>query len=466
MVAVRGGGLTLGIDSGTQSVKLVVCDERGSVAAAASAPHPTGCVQPPEAWWEALVAAANRLPVELRNEVAAVSVGAQQHGCVALGPGPERRVLAPASLWCDTSSAPEAARLNGLADFAAEVGSRLVASFTITKLGALPPETDAVCLPHDWLSFRLTGRLASDRGDASGTGWWSPSAGVRRDLLELAGRANLAVPEVLGPEERLGVVTADAAGALGLPAGIAVGPGTGDNMAAALGIGLAEGEAAVSLGTSGTVFVRTPVPTHDSSGLVAGFADATGAFLPLVCTLNCTRPVQQLAGWFGLGLSEALALARRETSVVMLPYLIGERTPDLPQATGAVVGLTDASEPADLLAAAVGGAAFGLASGLDAIERCGVPPPPRLRLVGGGAQHPTWGWAVARAGGRAVEVLPDGVEFAARGMAAQARAVLDGCRTGEVAAAWRPDATRVEEPDGAPPAGHAGLLQALRPLWR
>jgi xylulokinase len=461
-----GAGLTAGVDSGTQSVRVVVCDAAGAVVASAAAPHPAGCVQPPAAWWSALVAAFGSLDRALRAGVDAVAVGGQQHGCVPLGPAPSRAVLADARLWCDTSSAPEAARLNALADFSAEVGSRLVASFTITKLASMPAAAAAVCLPHDWLTWMLTGRLCTDRGDASGTGWWGPEQGVRRDLLELAGRSEIETPEVLGPDEIAGELQPGPAAELGLRPGIPVGPGTGDNMAAALGVGAAEGEVVVSLGTSGTVFALSPRQTHDASGLVAGFADATGRHLPLVCTLNCTTPLDLFASWFGLDVTAALDRADIPTELTMLPYLRGERTPDLPAARGLLHGLTDDSRPEELLAAAVHGAAAGLAAGVRALEDAGVPAPASILLVGGGSRHSTWRHAVADVTGVPV-LCPEPGEYAARGMAAQARAVLDGTPIAQVAARWRPHTGEQTPPRPGRLLGvaHEALLRAGRELW-
>ncbi len=159
-------------------------------------------------------------------------------------------------------------------------------------------------LPHDFLTWRLCGTHVTDRGDASGTGWWDPHAGnYRLDLLELVdGRGDWVtrLPTVLGPSEQAGVITSAAADATGLRRGTPVGPGTGDNMAAALGLGLGPGDFALSLGTSGTVYACSTAPTADASGAVAGFADATGAFLPLVCTLNATKVTDSVARWLAM----------------------------------------------------------------------------------------------------------------------------------------------------------------------
>ena len=266
--------LVAGVDSSTQSCKVVVCDaDDGSVVATGAAPHPPvsppRSEQDPEAWWSALQAA---WAAAGSPDVTALSVAGQQHGMVALDAA--GAPVHPAKLWNDVESAPHAAALVaelGPPAWAAACGSVPNASFTITKLAWLRsarPEAWSrvarVLLPHDWLTWRLTGRAVTDRGDASGTGWWSPAEGrVRPDLLALVDFGG-ELPEVLAPAEAAGESD------WGL-----VACGTGDNMAAALGLALEPGDVAVSLGTSGTVFAVSEEPTADPSGLVAGFADAT-----------------------------------------------------------------------------------------------------------------------------------------------------------------------------------------------
>jgi xylulokinase len=306
----------------------------------------------------------------------------------------------------------------------------------------------------------------TDRGDASGSGWWSAQSGIRRDLLALAGRPDIGVPAVLGADESAGEVSPEAAATLRLRPDTRVAAGSGDNMAAALGVGAREGEVVVSLGTSGTVFAVSARPTADPTGLVAGFADATGRYLPLVCTLNCTTPLDMFARWFGFTLPDALDRANRDTHVVFLPYLKGERTPDLPAASGVIHGLREDTSPDELLAAAVQGAATGLATGLTALVRAGLPAPSSLLLVGGGSRHPTWLGAIADATGLRV-ACPEGDFHAARGMAAQARAVLAGTAVREVAETWRPVASRHTGPRARSrhTVDHARLLDIMRPLW-
>lgn len=443
--------VVLGVDSSTQATKVLALDvERGVICGEGRAPHSGADTQHPDEWWGALrVAVAAARPDD--GEVVGLSIGGQQHGFVALDAAGE--VVRPAPLWHNVASAADAERLNAAADFAGIVGSRLVASFTITKLAHLartaPAElarTAAVCLPHDWLNFRLTGELATDRGEASGSGWWSPLDGTdRRDLLALAvgpeTAERLRLPAVRAPEEPAGLLTNAAATELGLPPGIPIGPGTGDNMAAALGLGAAPGELAISLGTSGTAFVVSERPTTDPTGEVAGFADATGRFLPLTCMLNCTRVVDTVANLLRIERAEALdragAVAPGAGGLLLLPYLGGERTPNLPNASGVVLGLTALTATADdLLRAALDGVAAGLAYCVEALARVGITAP-SATLTGGGSAHRTWQQAIADATGLPV-VVREGSEHAARGAALQAAAIVRNERVADVIARWRP----------------------------
>ena len=383
----RSRGVVLGVDSSTQSTKVLALDlETGEVVGEGRAPHSGENTQDPRDWWSALKDAVGRA-VASDLEVRGLAIDGQQHGLVTLDATGE--VVGPAPLWNNVAGAPDAERLNGLADFAAAVGSRLVASFTIAKLAHLArtdpaalARTTAVCLPHDYLNYRLTGELATDRGEASGSGWWSPITGAdRRDLLVLAAgedhAARLRLPAVRGPEEPAGVLTSQAAADLGLPAGIPVGPGTGDNMAAALGVGATPEELVISLGTSGTAFAVSDRPTADPTGEVAGFADATGRFMPLACMLNCTRVVDTIATLLGMERGEALDRAAAAPpgagGLLLLPYFEGERTPNLPTATGLIAGLTGHTATPDLLIrAALDGVAAGLAYCQEALARLDV----------------------------------------------------------------------------------------------
>lgn len=451
--------VVLGIDSSTQSTKVVAVDlASGEVVGEGRAPHTGEDRQRPEDWWEALNAAIYAtLGSDMKVE--AIAVGGQQHGLVALDEA--HQPVVPASLWNNTAAAPDAARLNDEADFAAEVGSRLVASFTIAKVAHLArtdpaalARTAAVCLPHDYLNLRLTGALATDRGDASGSGWWSPISGdQRRDLLALAcgddNARRLHLPEVRAPEQQAGTLHPDAAKALGLPAGTPVAAGTGDNMAAALGIGAAAGELVISLGTSGTAFIVSDTPTMDPSGEVCGFADATGRFMPLACMLNCTRVLDVVAGMLGIARQDALdragAVEPGANGLLLLPYFEGERTPNLPESTGSLSGLRAATATPDLLLrAAVDGVAAGIAYCVDALAEVGLAAP-SATLVGGGSASPVWRQAIADATGLDIAVRGGG-EHAARGAAIQAAAMVTNELVATVAARWRPEIVSEVQP--------------------
>jgi xylulokinase len=425
--------LVAGVDSSTQACKVVVRDAAtGELAREGRAPHPDGTEVDPAAWDHALraaVEAAGGL-----DDVAAVGVGAQQHGMVCLDEA--GRVVRPALLWNDTRSAGAAtdltAELGGPGAWAEAVGLVPVASFTVTKLRWLADHEPgaaarvaAVCLPHDWLTWRLAGApgldaLATDRGDASGTGYWSPATGsYRPDLLGLA----------LGHEARLPAVLDPAASPGTTPAGAMLAAGTGDNMAAALGLGARPGDVVVSVGTSGTVFAVAERPSADPTGIVAGFADATGRFLPLVCTLNAARVLDAAAAMLGVGLDRLSELALEAPAgaggLTLVPYLEGERTPNRPHATGALHGLRLANTtPACLARAAVEGLLCGLADGLDALVAEGVTVE-RVLLIGGGARSEALRRIAPAVLGLPVVAPPPG-EYVADGAARQAAWALAG----------------------------------------
>jgi xylulokinase len=369
-------------------------------------------------------------------------VAAQQHGLVVLGADGD--VLRPAKLWNDTESAPDTGMLlaalpGGQAAWARACGSVPLPSFTIAKLHWLrrcEPETfrrvAAVLLPHDWLTFRLTGRRTTDRGDASGTGYWSPrESRYRDDLLRLVSVDvdwGAALPEVLAPDSVAGEWRG---------AGITVAAGTGDNMAAALGLGLRPGDLALSLGTSGTAFTVSAEPVADSTGTVAGFADASGRYLPLVCTMNATKVTDAVARLLGVQQEQFDALAldapAGAAGLVLVPHLDGERTPNRPGASGVLTGLRTDVTPAQLARAAVEGVVCNLLAGADALG----PGTARGRvfLIGGAARSAAYRRVVADLTGRPV-LVPAEDELVAAGAAIQAAAVHHGRAVARVAEAW------------------------------
>ncbi len=425
--------LVAGIDSSTQSVKVVVRDaQTGALVREARASHPDGTEVNPVTWWDAL---GSILP-EVLDGVSALSVAGQQHGMVALDS--DQEIVRDALLWNDTRSAQAAENLvqdfGGPSAWSAAVGSVPVAAFTVSKLRWMAqhePEnakrTQSVILPHDYLTWMLAGKPrdpTTDRGDASGTGYWSPLTGeYRQDLVELALGHELALPRVAGPSETVGT-------AIGIGReDIVIGPGTGDNMGAALALNVAPGDVVVSLGTSGTAFAGSSTPTQDSSGFVAGFADATGNFLPLVCTLNAARILTATAAMLNVDFDEFARLASTAQpgsgGLTFIPYLDGERTPNLPDAQGSLHGMTrNNMTPANMARSAIEGMFGGLADAVDALMRAGAPAH-RIMLIGGAAANPAVGEVAATMFNAPVEVPPAG-EYVADGAARQAAWVLTG----------------------------------------
>lgn len=449
-----------GVDSSTQACKVVVRElESGEVVRSGRAAHPDGTEVDPGAWWDALrraTTAAGGLA-----DVEAVSIAGQQHGMVALDA--DGRVVRDALLWNDNRSADAARALIdelGADALTARTGSVPVASFTVTKLRWLrdhEPQNAmrvaAVALPHDWLSWRLRGygprgeselgpdlaALATDRSEASGTGYWSPDSGeYDRELLRAALGHDALLPRVLRPDERAGTVAAAALGAahaatsVGTAAGAAiVAAGAGDNAAAALGLDARAGDVIVSIGTSGTVYAVTSRAVRDVSGTVAGFADAAGGFLPLIATLNAARVLDVLAGILNVDHDEfgrlALAAPPGAGGLVLHPYFEGERTPNLPGATARLSGMTLASTNREGLArAAIEGMLCGLADGFDAIRAHGIVAD-RVLLIGGAARNPAVS-AIAAQVFDAPIVVPAAREYVAAGAAAQAAWALIGSR--------------------------------------
>ncbi len=420
--------LVAGIDSSTQSCKVVICGaDSGEIVRSASSRHPDGTEVDPQQWWSALqtsIDAAGGL-----DDVAAVSVGAQQHGMVCLDGAAD--VVRDALLWNDTRSSSAAAQLveelGGAGEWAKRIGVVPVAAITATKLRWLadnePANADAtaaVCLPHDWLTWRLAGStdigtLHTDRSDASGTGYFSSETNsYQPDLLELAMRGRRpAVPTVLGPRDSAGQTHA----------GAVLGPGAGDNASAALGLGAGPGDCVISLGTSGVVSAVADAAPHDEEGIVAGFADATGRQLPLVCTLNGAPVLASVATMLGVSFDEldrlALTAPAGAEGLTLVPYFEGERSPNLPHAAGALHGVTTRNLfSANVARAAVEGLLSSMAYCIEKISAQGVEVK-RIILVGGGARSEAVRRIAPAIWGAPVHV-PTPAEYVALGAARQA----------------------------------------------
>lgn len=435
--------LVAGVDSSTQSCKVAVVDlNTGAVVREGRASHPRGTWLDPNRWWDALmiaVADAGGL-----DDVAAIAVSGHGHSTTFIGE--DGGSVRDALLWNDTSSHPQVRELNdelGANEWVRRTGSRLTLSDTITKVRWLrnnEPEnaarTAAIALPHDWLTWRLMGGgpgnpdfdlLITDRSDASGTAYWSPDTDEYCwDLFEMAFGRRVALPRVLGPQDRAGVTTA---GIPGVPAGVPVGVGSGDNAAAALALGLDPGDAVMSLGTSGVVYAHTRNVIHDYTGYVSNYADATGDFLPRAAAMNASRDIDAAKKMLGCSYRalDALALAAEPGAdgLTLLPYFEGERTPDLPHARASLHGASLENFTRENFArATIEGMLASQVVLLDSIRACQVPVN-RLLLIGGAAKSP----AVQKVLTQLVDVpvlLPKPGEYVAKGAGMQAAVALTG----------------------------------------
>ncbi|MGW8741919.1 xylulokinase [Streptomyces sp. WAC 04229] len=468
------GPLVVGVDTSTQSTKALVVDAAtGRVVASGQAPHTVssgaGRESDPRQWWDALGEALRQCG-DAAREASAVSVGGQQHGLVTLDAQGEP--VRPALLWNDVRSAPQARRLieelGGPKSWAERTGSVPSASFTVTKWAWLAEhEPDAaraakaVRLPHDYLTERLTGEGTTDRGDASGTGWWaSGTEAYDEDILARVGLDPALLPRVVRPGEVAGTVR-DGHG-LPFTKGTLVAAGTGDNAAAALGLGLRPGVPVMSLGTSGTVYAVSRQRPADPTGTVAGFADARGDWLPLACTLNCTLAVDRVATLLGLD-REAVEPG---TEATLLPFLDGERTPNLPHSSGLLHGLRHDTTAGQLLQSAYDGAVHSLLNALDLVLDADADPSAPLLLIGGGARGGAWQETVRRLSGRPVQI-PEAKELVALGAAAQAAGLLTGEDAAAVARRWNTAAGPVLDAvqrDEATLARITGVLSDAAPL--
>jgi xylulokinase len=468
----------LGIDLGTQSLKVVFYDfEAQRLAAAASAPlevlrDHSGRAEQEASWWlDALDNALGQVPESVRASVQAIGVSGQQHGFVPVSAA--GKVLAPVKLWCDTSTQAEVDEITeacgGRERCIEYAGNPVLAGYTASKIRWFRKqhpnryrELAHIMLPHDFLNFVLTGVAAMEFGDASGTGLldvrtrqWSPqmlrAVDPERDLADC-------LPPLLDADQVLGTTSEEAARRFGLPAGIPLAPGGGDNMMAAIGTGnVTPGKLTMSLGTSGTLFAYSDKPVIDTDGNIAAFCSSTGGWLPLLCTMNCTlatelmkQPLDISTPQFDTALGE---VEPGSDGLIMLPFFTGERTPNLPNASASLLGLTAQNCTRNhMLRATVEGATYAIRYGLDELTRLGIEAS-EIVLTGGGSKSAAWRQIVADICNLPVTLLAQD-EGASIGAALQALWVLqrqDGGSPGIEAVvaehlASRPDACREPDP--------------------
>jgi xylulokinase len=476
-----------GVDSSTQSTKVVLHDaDDFTILGAGSAPHPPTyppvSEQAPQDWWDALVLAFHAAIVDSgvrMRDVRAISVAAQCHGLVAMDA--DGSVIRPAKLWNDTTSAPEMVWLLDQlpsAEWARRTGSVPTAAFTVSKLLWLrrhePHHFEAlstVLLPHDWLTWRLTGRKVTDRSEASGTGYFDASTGqydlAILSLVDPDVHWLERLPTVLGPQTLAGVISAEARSELGLPPDTVVGPGAGDQHASALGLGARTADVVYVLGTSGVVFTTADDPIRDVTGIVDGVADAAGGYLPLVSTLNSAKVTDTVTRLLGVDHHEfsrlALAADAGHTTT-FVPYLDGERKPNLPHATGTLTGLTNATTREQLARAAVEGVLFGLIRGQAALAAAGAPAAGRTVITGGAGRSSAYRQLLADLTGQPVHLSP-AHEPVADGAALQALACWSGRNVADVRDEFAPTLVPHAEPRGEP--DHAAYARYLDvSAWR
>jgi xylulokinase len=423
--------IVAGVDSSTQSVKVVLRDaESGELIASTSRPHPDGTEVNPLEWKKALDSALDELG---KYEISAISIGGQQHGMVAIDY--DGAVIRDALLWNDTRSDKAAQQLNSeIPDIHERTGSQLVASFTASKVRWLADNEKsnaervaAIALPHDWLSWQLSGAknlnsLFTDRSDASGTGYFdSVKNEYCRDIFATALRSqrDVVLPKIIAPNAFGGETSK----------GVPIAAGAGDNAGAALGLGAGVGDLVISLGTSGTAFAVSSSSTHDPSGEVAGFADATGNFLPLACTLNAAKIFNTVATTLGISFEEFSSLALNAPAgaegLRIIPHFDGERTPNRPQARGLFSGITHSNfTKANIARAAIEGVVAGMVYATQAVEKLGVSYS-RVLLIGGAAKNPAVQQIAADFFGKVIHIPPTG-EYVAEGAAKQAAWALTG----------------------------------------
>jgi xylulokinase len=430
----------MGVDSSTQSCKVVVRDiETDLVVRTGFASHPPGTEVHPEAWWNALIEAVTSAGG--MAEVGAISIAGQQHGLVALDV--DGQPLRPALLWNDTRSSHEAEDIVerfGKKGILERTGSLPVAATTSTKLlwvarnePQVASRIAAVCLPHDYLSWRLSSSypnidaLFTDRSDASGTGYFNPETNqYDKEIIDFCIGRQIVLPRLVDDDSAADTVRVELA-----PHEPPISAGMGDNASAARGMGLTPGTLGVSLGTSGTVFGITESPHRDQDGYISGFASGDGRYLPLVCTLNAARVITWGASLLGVDLDTfaelALAAPSGSAGLIFTPYLEGERTPNLPDATGSLEGISLTSGSRENFArACVEGMLRNLVAATKVMESSGVSAE-RIVLIGGAATNPAVQQIAREMFSAPVEIISPG-EYVALGASRQAETTLKSAK--------------------------------------
>ncbi len=410
--------ITLGIDSGTQSTKTIALDlETGEILASAQQPYGfveakgEGAMEQDPAVWIAAVEGTIKQVLEKlgsrRSEVIGIGVSGQQHGLVLLDS--RDQVVRPAKLWCDTSTTQQCAELTkalgGEAKVVELTGNAMLTGYTAPKILWVRQnepqnweKTASVLLPHDYINWWLSGEKSMEYGDASGTALLDVKTRTwSQPVLEaVAPGLEAKLPLLRSSEHPAGNLRADLANQWGLTGTVTISSGGGDNMMGAIGTGnVSPGIMTASLGTSGTLYAFSSFPVIDPRGEIAAFCDSTGSWMPLACTMNVTLVTELtrslFAGWsHDQYAAEAATIPAGSDGLLLLPYLAGERTPNLPHGSGVLHGITTKNfTPAHIARAAMEGATLGLAYGLERFRALGVTPA-EIRITGGGTKSPFW----------------------------------------------------------------------------
>lgn len=445
----------IGIDNGTQSTKVLFYDfENRKIVATASAPHKLisredGTREQEASWWiDAAVKAFNQIDNKIKKTAVALGVSGQQHGFVPIDK--DGKVLSPVKLWCDTSTQDQCDTINnkvgGIDKIISKAGNPVYAGYTASKIlwlkenhPDLYKKMDTILLPHDYLNFVLTGNRVMEYGDASGTALldiknkiWSTDVVAAldpdRDLMKT-------LPKLIEAHEPAGTVTKKAAKLFGIPEGILVSSGGGDNMIAAIGTGVvSDGVMTMSMGTSGTLYGYSDKPVIDKEGNIAAFCSSTGGYLPLLCTMNCTVSTEIMRKLLSVEVSEIDSLANQSEAgsggLITLPFFNGERTPNLPNGKGTLVGMDmENVTPANIIRSSMEAAVFGMRYGLDSFVKLGFKPS-EIVLTGGGSKSLAWRQIAADVMNTTI-VITDNSEAGALGGAIQALWALNHKNGGE-----------------------------------
>jgi xylulokinase len=492
---------TLGIDVGTQSTKALVYDaDSKKVLARSQAAYDLiakddGTREQEASWWtDAIAKCLKDIDPSILKEVKAIGVSGQQHGFVPVDAA--GKPLRAVKLWCDTSTAKECAEIEAAYGsreaLLAEAGNLILPGYTISKIlwlkkhePALYSKMAKILLPHDYVNFWLTGAYTMEYGDASGTGLMDVRArkwnAKLLKILDPARDLSSCLPPLIEAHAEAGRLSAERAKDLGLPAGIPVSSGGGDNMMGAIGTGNARaGAVTMSMGTSGTLYAYSDKPIIDPDGAMAAFCSSTGGWLPLLCTMNCTVATEVVRELFGYEVkafdAEAAKAPAGAQGLVLLPFFNGERTPNLPRGKASFMGMdaSNATKP-NMFRAAMESAVFGMRMGLDSLKALGFEPK-EIRITGGGSASPLWRQIAADVLNLPV-VYPDEKESACLGAALQALWCLDsgGGKKADIAAICdahvRLDPSKAAKPGpdakkyGEAYASYERYLKALKPLY-